>query len=212
MKAHIKKTGLLGMIKLGILGGVLGAGAAGAGAAVAATPQTALLAGGCFWCLEHDMLAVPGVLAAESGYAGGDRPSPTYETYHDVDATYKVPHIEVVQVTYDPARLTYDQLLQAFVRRVDVTDDGGQFCDRGAGYRPAIFAANEAEKVSATAVLKATEAVLGQPVKVAILPGAKFWRAEDYHQDYANKNPTRYKFYRWNCGRDQRLKALWGGK
>lgn len=204
------KIGLLRMIKLGILGGALGAGTAGA--ALAAPSQTAILAGGCFWCLEHDMMAVPGVVGAVSGYAGGGRPNPTYETYHDVDATYKVSHIEVVQVTYDPAKLSYDQLLNAYVRRVDVTDNEGQFCDRGASYRPAIFAANDAEKASATAVLKATETTLGQPVKVDILPMAQFWPAEDYHQDYASKSPTKYKFYRWNCGRDQKVKALWQGK
>ncbi len=182
------------------------------GPAYAAPVQKAILAGGCFWCLAHDMQDVSGVVSVVSGYAGGSRANPTYQNYHDVDATHKVPHIEVVEVTYDPAKLSYEHLLHAFVRRIDPTDNGGQFCDRGPSYRPAIFTATAPEKTSATAVLKATAVTLKQPVKIEILPAATFWPAEEYHQNYAAKNPTKYKFYRWNCGRDQRVKALWGGQ
>lgn len=180
--------------------------------ASAAEGKTAILAGGCFWCLQHDLDSVKGVTATSVGYAGGDRTSPTYENYHDLDATHKIPHIEVVQVTYDPAVLSYEQLLQIFVRRIDVTDNGGQFCDRGPAYRPAIFAADATEQKTATQVLQQTAATLAQPVKVELLPNAIFWPAEEYHQHYADKNPTRYNFYRWKCGRDARIEKLWQGR
>ncbi len=178
----------------------------------AETLQKAVLGGGCFWCLEHDMRKVPGVVNAISGYAGGDRPNATYQNYHTLDSTYKIPHIEVVEVTYDTAKVSYDHLLGTFLRHIDPTDNGGQFCDRGPSYRPVIFVANDAERVSATAILKTAATTLKQPVNVDILPAATFWPAEDYHQNYASKNTTRYKFYRWNCGRDQRIKAVWEGK
>lgn len=175
------------------------------------TPHaTAILAGGCFWCLQHDLEHVPGVVDVVSGYAGGDRPNPTYETYHDLDATYKIPHIEVVQVTYDPARLSYSALLATYLRKIDPTDNRGQFCDRGASYRPAIFAASQDERTAAEEALRMTEDIIRQPVRVDILGTSRFWPAEEYHQHYATKNPTRYKFYRWNCGRDQRVKEIWG--
>lgn len=173
---------------------------------------TAVLGGGCFWCLQHDLENLPGVVKTTAGYAGGDRPNPTYETYHDLNATYKVPHIEVVEIVYDPATLTYAELLHTFLRKVDPTDGGGQFCDRGPSYRPAIFVANGDEKATAQAALKEARAVLHKPIQVDILPTAPFWAAEGYHQHYADKNPARYSFYRWNCGRDQRVKTVWGDK
>jgi peptide-methionine (S)-S-oxide reductase len=177
------------------------------------TPQssaTAILAGGCFWCLQHDLNDLPGILNTEVGYAGGDRPNPTYETYHDLNETYKTPHIEVVAITYNPTQLSYAQLLNTFLRTIDPTDGGGQFCDRGPSYRPAIFAQNDAETVAAEHALKTAAATIGQPIKVDILPAATFWPAETYHQHYAEKNPARYNFYRWKCGRDARVKAVWG--
>ena len=194
----------------GLMGGATMSFAATPNAPQPAAPQTTILAGGCFWCLEHDLQSVQGVLDVVSGYAGGDRPNPTYDNYHDLTATYKTPHIEVVKVTYDASTLPYEQLLQAFVRRIDPTDGEGQFCDRGPAYRPAIFAADEQDRAVAQKVLAATAEQIKQQVRVEILPGATFWPAEDYHQDYAQKNPTKYKYYRWRCGRDARIDTVWG--
>ena len=170
----------------------------------------AILGGGCFWCLEHDFRALPGVVKAVSGYSGGSIANPTYENYHDVSDAQPVPHTEVVEVTYDTSKLSYDQVLDYFFRHVDPTDGGGQFCDRGAPYAPAIFTSNDAEKAAATAKSAAVAKLIKAKVAVAIRDAKPFWPAEDYHQDYADKNPVRYKFYRFSCGRDQRLKELWG--
>ena len=172
--------------------------------------QTATLAGGCFWCIESDFEKLDGVVDVVSGYAGGDRPNPTYENYNKPSGGYTIPHIEVIQVTYDPTKLSYNDILEFHMRHIDPTDDEGQFCDRGPGYIPAIFAKDEEERQAAQAVIDQTAAELGQPVHVKILDEAPFYMAEDYHQDYYKKNPIRYKFYRWNCGRDQRVTELWG--
>jgi peptide-methionine (S)-S-oxide reductase len=171
---------------------------------------TTILGGGCFWCLEHDFRKLPGVVKAVSGYSGGSIPKPTYENYHDVSDAQPVPHTEVVEVTYDTTKLNYDQVLDYFFKHIDPTDGGGQFCDRGAPYAPAIFTANDAEKAAATAKAAAVAKQIKAKVEVAIRPAKQFWPAEDYHQDYADKNPIKYKFYRWNCGRDQRVQAIWG--
>lgn len=173
-----------------------------------ATAQ-AILAGGCFWCVESDMLKLAGVISATSGYTGGTIANPTYENYHHPKAGEQ-PHVEAVQITYNPAKLEYKALLEYYVRHIDPTDNGGQFCDRGAAYRPVIFTANEAEKTIVQQVLAAAEKQLKQKVNVDVLPATTFWPAEDYHQNYHHKNPTKYKFYRWNCGRDQRVQQLWG--
>jgi peptide-methionine (S)-S-oxide reductase len=172
-----------------------------------ATPgqASAVFAGGCFWCTESDFDKMPGVVSTVSGYSGGRTANPTYEQV----SAGSTGHIEVVRVTYDPKRISYAQLVQRFLPTVDVVDGGGQFCDRGDSYRPAIFVANPAERRIANAALAAASKRLGQKTAVAVLPAARFTPAEGYHQDYYKKNPTRYKFYRWNCGRDQRLKALW---
>jgi len=145
------------------------------------------------------------VLATVSGYSGGKVARPTYQQV----SAGGTGHIEAVRVTYDPRRISYAQLVARFLPTIDAVDGGGQFCDRGDSYRPAIFVANPAERRAAQAALAGAARRLGQPTKVAVLPAAAFWPAEDYHQDYYKKNPARYKFYRWNCGRDQRLKALW---
>jgi len=170
--------------------------------------KTATLAGGCFWCIEHDFEKLDGVVQAVSGYAGGDRPNPTYQNYNKPAGDFKTPHIEVIQVTYDPAKLSYKDILEYHVRHIDPTDGGGQFCDRGAGYVPAIFVKNSEERATAEAVLKETSEIIGQDVAVKILDDAPFFAAEDYHQNYAKTNPIRYKFYRWNCGRDQTLSLI----
>ncbi len=175
-----------------------------------AATNTVVLGGGCFWCLEHDFRGLKGVVKAVSGYSGGTLDKPTYDNYHDVSAKTPVPHVEVAAITYDTTKLTYDQVLDWYFKHVDPTDGGGQFCDRGPSYRPVIFYGNDAEKTAAEAKKVDVAKVLKAPIKVDILPAKTFWPAEGYHQDYADKNPIKYKFYRWNCGRDQRVKEVWG--
>jgi peptide-methionine (S)-S-oxide reductase len=162
----------------------------------------AWFAGGCFWCLEHDMEKIPGVTAAVSGYAGGDLRNPTYENHEG--------HREAVKVTYDPARISYRQLVDRFWLLVDPTDEDGQFCDRGFAYTTAVWVKTEAERAAATASEAAAAARLKQGKMITpILRFSSFWPAEGYHQDYADKNPLRYNVYRQGCGRDRRLKAVW---
>lgn len=166
----------------------------------------AVFAGGCFWCTEADFDKMPGVVSTTSGYIGGKVTNPTYEQV----SAGGTGHIEGVRVVYDPRRISYPTLVQRFLRTIDVTDGGGQFCDRGYSYRPAIFVKGGEQRRTSQAALQAAEKQIGKNTDVALLPAAKFWSAEDYHQDYYKKNPVRYKFYRWNCGRDQRLKQVWG--
>ena len=194
------------LLRIIVAGTMLGATAL---AEPAPTTASAILAGGCFWCVEHDMRQLPGVTEAVSGYTGGSRANPTYEDYHDVDAANPVPHVEAVRVTYNPAVLSYEKLLDYYFRHIDPTDGGGQFCDRGPAYRPAVFVGNDAERKAAEAKKAEVARLLKQNVAVEVLNAQTFWPAEDYHQDYAAKNPIRYKYYRWNCGRDQRVRALW---
>jgi methionine-S-sulfoxide reductase len=168
----------------------------------------ATFAGGCFWCMEPPYDKLDGVLATISGYTGGDTVDPTYR---EVSAG-GTGHAEVVQVTYDPAKVSYEQLLEVFWRNVDPLDAGGQFCDRGDQYRTAIFVHDAAQRRLAEQSKQALvdSGRFAQPVVTEIVEAATFYPAEDYHQDYYEKNPLRYKFYRWNCGRDQRLAELWG--
>ena len=185
---------------------IVGACSANAPAQQPAGPRaSAVFAGGCFWCTESDFDKIPGVIATVSGYSGGKSVRPTYEQV----SAGGTGHIEAVRVTYDPRRVSYAQLATRFLRTVDAVDGGGQFCDRGSHYRSAMFVANPVERKTAEAAVSAASATLRQRVVTAVLPAAAFWPAEGYHQDYYHKNPTRYKFYRWNCGREQRLKALW---
>ena len=199
------------------LAGALAAGAAAVAQTAApmtgaANPTTAgevaTFASGCFWCTESDFEAVPGVLGAVSGYTGGTDTDPTYQ---EVSAGV-TGHAEAVEVRYDPAKVTYAQLLEVYWRNVDYLDAGGQFCDRGDQYRPAIFVHDDEEKrlAEATKAALAAGKRFDQPVAVQVVPAATFYPAEDYHQDYYKKNPLRYKVYRWNCGRDQRLEQLRG--
>jgi peptide-methionine (S)-S-oxide reductase len=165
--------------------------------------ETAWFAGGCFWCLEKDMEKIPGVVDAVSGYAGGDLKNPTYENHEG--------HREAVRVTYDPAKISYRQLVDRFWPLVDVTDAGGQFCDRGYQYSTAVWVATEAQRQAAEASKAAAAARLkGRMIVTPIERYSSFWLAEGYHQDYAKKNPVRYNFYRQTCGRDARVKAVWG--
>lgn len=171
-----------------------------------ATREVAYLAGGCFWCVEADLAKIPGVIDVVSGYAGGTLKNPTYEN-HDG-------HIEAVKVTFDPRRISYRALTDRFFRLVDPTDGGGQFCDRGREYTTAIWATSARQKSEALAARQAAQAGLKvrKPVVTPVLDYVSFWPAEGYHQDYAKKNPVRYRFYRTSCGRDARLREVWGRK
>ena len=168
----------------------------------------ATFAGGCFWCMEPPFDAVPGVYSTTSGYAGGQVKNPTYEQV----SSGVTGHAESLRVGYDPQRVTYDQLLEVYWRNVDPIDGGGQFCDRGMQYRPAIFYGSEEQKQAALASKKALETSgrLPRAVAVQIVPLEAFYPAEDYHQDFYKKNAFRYKSYRMGCGRDRRLEAIWG--
>ncbi len=168
----------------------------------------AVFAGGCFWCTESDFEHVPGVIDAVSGYTGGHTQSPTYE---EVTAG-GTGHYEAVRVRYDPARVSYAALVRHFFRTVDPTDAGGQFCDRGESYRTAVFVAGRGERREAEAALAEANRTLGGRVVTPVLPLGAFWPAEDYHQDYYRKNPIRYRFYRSRCGRDARLREVWGSE
>ncbi len=167
---------------------------------------TAIFAAGCFWCTEQAFDEVDGVLSTTSGYTGGHAANPTYEQV----SSGETGHTEALKVTYDPSKVTYQRLLQQFWHNVDSLDGGGQFCDRGNQYRSAIFYGSAEEQQQAEASKKEVAAHFGKPVATAIVKAGPFYAAEDYHQDYYKKNPVRYKFYKWNCGRAQRLEELWG--
>jgi peptide methionine sulfoxide reductase msrA/msrB len=169
---------------------------------------TAVFAGGCFWCTESDFEKAPGVIDAISGYTGGDVKNPTYE---EVSAG-GTGHMESVKVIYDPSKVSYKQLLEYFWQHVDPTDPGGEFVDRGSQYRSAIFYANETQKRLAeeTKARLAASGVFKKPIVTLILPLGPFYPAENYHQNYYKKNPIRYHYYRYNSGRDQFLKKVWG--
>jgi peptide-methionine (S)-S-oxide reductase len=166
----------------------------------------AVFAGGCFWCMEPPFDALDGVLATKSGYAGGHLARPSYEAV----TAGGTGHLEAVHILFDPARVGYARLLEVFWRNVDPLDADGQFCDRGESYATAIFAQNAEQRRLAEASKAEAEGRLRRPLATPIRDAAPFWPAEDYHQDYYVKNPARYRFYRWNCGRDARLRAVWG--
>jgi len=179
-------------------------------APAAATRDTALFAGGCFWCLETAFEERPGVLEAVSGYSGGRTVNPTYE---DVN-THTTGHLETVMVVFDPRRTSYEKLLDLFWHSIDPTQADGQFCDRGNSYYSAVFWRTEAQRRAAEASKQAIAAsgVLKQPIVTPIRKAGPFYRAEEYHQDFWKKDPERYRSYRLGCGRDARLKELWGDK
>lgn len=185
-----------------------------------ARAETAILAGGCFWCVESNFEGVPGVSDVVSGYTGGALANPTYE-----DVTSETSgHFEAVKITFDASRVSYDEILRLFLRSTDVVDAGGQFCDRGPSYRSAIFVKDAGQRASAEAAIAEAGAVLGQAIATEILPAAKFWPAEEYHQNYykgtnivlTRRGPksqaNAYAFYRKSCGRDARVRALWGAE
>lgn len=185
---------------------------------VPANAETAVFAGGCFWCVESDLEQLPGVRDVVSGYAGGTTQNPTYKNYE------RGGHREVVQVDFDETKISYSELLAIFLRTVDVTDSGGQFCDRGFGYSTAIHPLNAAQEKAAKQEVAKAEKALGRKVVTPIEDAAVFWPAEDYHQGYYKSNQrtltrfgyvTRadaYKGYRKACGRDARVKQVWGSE
>jgi len=167
---------------------------------------TAIFAGGCFWCMEKPFDEIPGVVATTSGYTGGTLANPTYEQV----GRGGTGHFEAVKIIYDPAKVSYQKLLDTYWRQVDPFDAFGQFCDKGETYLPAIFYANDSEKKAAEAAREVLYARFKKPIVVQILPAKAFYDAEGYHQDYYQKNPLRYAYYRNGCGRDARLRAVWG--
>jgi peptide-methionine (S)-S-oxide reductase len=168
----------------------------------------AYFAGGCFWCMEEAFEKVEGVLSVSSGYMGGTVANPNYE---DVSAG-RTGHAESVEVVYDPARVSYQKLLDVFWRNVDPITPNAQFCDHGSQYRSAVFFQTDEEKRVAEATKQAIEQSrrFKEPIVTQIVMASQFYPAEDYHQDFYKKNPVRYKFYKYNCGRAQRLEELWG--
>ncbi|MDI3337788.1 peptide-methionine (S)-S-oxide reductase MsrA [Defluviimonas aestuarii] len=187
------------------------------GPAMAAT-ETAIVAGGCFWCVESDFESVPGVKSVVSGYTGGTVKNPTYKQVTKGGTG----HYEAVEIKFDPAKISYAKIIDLFFRSVDPTDAGGQFCDRGDSYRTAIFVKNPAQRAAAEEAKAAAMAALGKKIVTPIENAGTFYKAEDYHQDYykgsslvltrrgPKKQSEAYKFYRNACGRDQRVKQLWG--
>lgn len=181
-----------------------------------AAEEKAVFAGGCFWCMESpfDALKDKGVISTTVGYSGGGKVNPTYkEVSHGGTG-----HREVIEVVFDPSKITYRELLNIFWKNVDPVDSRGQFCDHGEQYTSAIFTYSDEQKKVAEDSRNEIEKKLkergviknGMKLETKILPGKEFYAAEDYHQDYYLKNPLRYKFYRFNCGRDKRLKEVWG--
>jgi peptide-methionine (S)-S-oxide reductase len=172
------------------------------------TPMgTAIFAGGCFWCIEADFEALPGVLEVESGYTAGNTPNPTYEQV----SAGGTGHTEAVRVYYDPSKLNYAQLLDYFWRHIDPTVKDRQFCDVGSQYRSGIYWQNDSERASAQASRDALlQSGRFNTIHTELAPASKFYLAEAYHQDYYKKNPIRYSYYRQRCGRDARVKEVWG--
>lgn len=182
----------------------------GVGAAFAQpAPKTevATFAGGCFWCTEADFDKVPGVISTTSGFIGGKVANPTYQQV----TTGTTGHTEAVEIVFDPAKVSYRQLLDVFWRNHDPLNKSGQFCDRGDMYRPGIFVHSDAQRELAEASKKQVQNRFApRAVQTEITTASTFYKAEDYHQDFHEKNPVRYKLYRFNCGRDHRLEELWG--
>ncbi len=164
-----------------------------------------ILAGGCFWCLEHDLEYLKGINSVQSGYSGGTLQNPTYEN-HDG-------HQEVVLVNYDPKLVSFPKILRLYLRNIDPLDGKGQFCDRGDSYRPVIFFKDQIEESDARNALVSASNELQVPfekISVELKSKSQFWLAEEYHQNFAERNQLKYNFYRFSCGRDQRLDKLWG--
>jgi len=200
---------LLAATLLAVGGWALAQGTAPAAATPAGT-EKAVFAGGCFWCVESDFDKVPGVVSTTSGYTGGNVPNPTYEQV----SGHHTGHAEAVQIVFDPKQVSYQQLVEHYWRTIDPTTKDRQFCDAGSPYRTAIFAQNAEQLKIAQASKAALEKSkpFKQPVVTEVVMGGPFYPAEAYHQEYYKKNPVRYNYYRLSCGRDARLKELWGSQ
>jgi peptide-methionine (S)-S-oxide reductase len=210
--ARIWRLGEQLMLRLSLIAACLLAAISGVAAQDKTTQDktaTAIFAGGCFWCVEADFDKVAGVLSTTSGYIGGSVNNPTYAQV----SAGGTGHAEAVKIVYDPAKVTYAKLLDVYWHNVDPLAKDKQFCDSGDQYRTAIFYADDAQKKLAEETKKQVAAKFApRTVYTQIVQAGPFYDAEDYHQDYYKKNEARYKFYRWNCGRDQRLEQLWGKK
>jgi len=206
------KTASFAVLALAALASLaLGAAAqAPAPAPKAAATAVATFAGGCFWCMEPPYDKLPGVISTTSGYMGGGKRYPTYEEV----SNGVTGHAEVVQVAYDPSKVSFEKLLEVFWVNIDPTVENRQFCDRGTQYRTAIFVHTPEQRKAADASKAAVEKSkpFSEPIVTPVVDAGEFWPAEDYHQDYYRKNPARYTYYRTGCGRDARLKQLWGAK
>jgi peptide-methionine (S)-S-oxide reductase len=187
------------------LAAVLAAGLATTSAGQNARTERAIFAGGCFWTAEKDMEDIPGVLSATSGFTGGHVANPGYRD----TLSGTTGHVEAVVVVFDPARISYGQLVRRFLRTIDPTDAGGQACDRGSTYRTAVFAIGGAQLREATAAITEANRQLGGRVVTPVRAASRFYGAEAEHQDYARRNPERYAAYRRGCGRDARLRQVW---
>jgi peptide-methionine (S)-S-oxide reductase len=190
------------LLLLGVLASAMGQGGESQRSAITT------FAGGCFWCVEADFDKVDGVISTTSGYTGGHAANPSYEQVSHGGTG----HAEAVQIVYDPAKVSYKKLLDVFWHNIDPLAKDRQFCDHGDQYRSAIFYQDEEQRALAEASKAEVEKRFEQPVATQIVPAGAFYKAEEYHQDYYKKNPIRYKFYRFNCGRDARLEELWGKK
>lgn len=173
--------------------------------------EKAILAGGCFWCMEPPLEALPGVVSVVSGYSGGHKSNPTY----DEVSSGTTGHIEVVEVSFDPSKVSFEKILEVYWRNIDPLDARGQFCDKGEQYTSGIFFNSTAQELTARKTLEQharSTRFKGQQISTFIRSAGTFYPAEAYHQDFYKKNPVRYKFYRYNCGRDKRLDDVWGNK
>jgi peptide-methionine (S)-S-oxide reductase len=168
--------------------------------------ETAIFAGGCFWCVESDFDQIPGVVSTTSGYTGGSLENPTYKQV----TAGGTGHIEAVEIAFDPSRVSYEELLIAFWHSVDPTDAGGQFCDRGESYTTAIFVHDYEQRRLAEDSKRAIEAEIAHKIVTPIRGADVFYPAEEHHQDYYQKSPVRYRYYRWACGRNDRVQEVWG--
>jgi peptide-methionine (S)-S-oxide reductase len=195
---------------LSLLAALAIAGTAYAQSAAPAKTEKATFAGGCFWCVEADFDKVEGVISTTSGYIGGTTTKPTYDRV----SAGGTGHVEAVEIVFDPAKVSYEKLLQVFWRNIDPVAKDRQFCDSGDMYRSAIFFHGNEQQMLAEKSKKDIEAsgTFTQPIATELASASTFYPAEDYHQDYYKKNPRKYSFYRWNCGRDQRLEQIWGKK
>jgi peptide-methionine (S)-S-oxide reductase len=193
-----------------VMAAAVGAAFAQSGAPAGPQRAVATFAGGCFWCVEADFDKVPGVLSTTSGYIGGTVANPTYEQV----AAKRTGHAEAVEIVFDPSKVSYEKLVEHFWRTIDPTTKDAQFCDHGSPYRTAIFANDAAQLKAAQASLEALQKnkPFKDPIVTELRLAGPFYKAEDYHQDYYKKNPVRYQYYRSACGRDARLKQLWGNQ